>query len=133
MPQELVSGTFVEPENLQYRGMVGQLDYQQIYRPNQQSHATPSSAIHELHMTGDNTWNKLYNLDFDLERRDIVASQQPQVVVNYVRNNPAAMIEAAPIPIAQYAINTGLIYVGPNSGSFGGIKVGNISGAPNGY
>lgn len=133
MPQELTSGTFVQPDNVQYRGLVGQLDYQQIYRPNQQSHPTPSSAIHELHMTGVDTWNTLYNLDFDLERRGIVASQQPQVVVNYVRNNPAAAVEAAPIPIAQYAINTGLIYVGPNSGNFGGIKVGNISGAPNGY
>lgn len=133
MPQNLVSGTFVSPDQEQYRGQTGLLNYAPLFRPDYVSHATPSSAVRQLHNTGNGTWNTIYNLDFDLDRRENVPSQQPQVVINYVVNNPAAVVDPAPIPIAQYAINTGLIYVGANAGNFGGIKVGSLSGAPNGY
>lgn len=128
-----VSGYMIYPDQEQYRGQTGLLNYDPLFRPDYHSHPTPSSAIRELHMTGSNTWDRLYNLDYDLERREIVGSQQPQVVINYVVNNPASMVEPAPIPIAQYAVNTGLIYVGANAGNFGGIQVGTISGGPSGY
>lgn len=137
MPQTIVSGsgavTGVCPEQEQYRGQTGLLDYEPLFRPYYLAHPTPSSAIRELHLTGQDTWNKSYNLDNDLERRQPVGSQQPQVVVNYVVRNPASVVDPSPIPIAQYAINTGLIYVGPNAGNFGGVQVGQISGAPSGY
>ena len=137
MPQLIPSGsgavTGVCPEQEQYRGLSGRLDYEPLFRPYYVAHATPSSAVHQLHMTGSDTWNTLYNLDNDLERRFPVQNLQPQVVVNYVVRNPAAVIDPAPIPIAQYAINTGLIYVGPQAGTWGGIQVGSLSGAPSGY
>lgn len=124
---------YVAPNNEQYRVPQNLLPFEPIFRPYYEAHPTPQSSVRELHMTGESTWNRTYNLDFPLDRREPFHTQQPQVVVNYVLRNPAEPAAPAPIPIAQYAVNTGLIYVGPSAGSWGGIQVGTISGGPSGY
>lgn len=137
MPQTLVSGSgnvdYIPPNQQQYRAPQSLVPFDPLFRPDYESHATPSSAVRQLTMTGAQEWNKTFTLEYPNERRLPIGSQQPQIVVNYMVRNPADAQQPQPIPIAQYAVNTGLIYVGQSAGTWGGIQVGNISGAPNGY
>jgi hypothetical protein len=137
MSQLLVSGygylDHADPIQEQYRPQQDLLPYDPLFRPDYLAHPTPSSAIRELHRTGETTWNKTFNLDFPQERREPFENRQPLVVVNYMVKNPSDPAAPTPIPIAQYAVNTGLIYVGPGAGTWGGIQVGTMSGGPSGY
>src|SRR5487761_135018 len=103
-----------QPDQQQYRVQQNLLPYEPLFRPDYQAHPTPTSAVRQLTLSGQDTWNKTFTLEYPLTRREPIGSQQPQVVVNYVMRNPAASMDPTPIPIAQYAVNTGLIYVGAN-------------------
>lgn len=124
------------PEQIQYRAaFVG--DYSWPLNTTKQGYPVPTSAVRQMTYTGIDTWNMSgfdYSNYANTLRRMPLEHQEPHVIVNYIQNNPSAPVNATPIAIANYAVSTGLIYVGSGSGSFGGIQVGTISpGGNNAY
>jgi hypothetical protein len=126
-----------KPDVYQYRSdQAGSGDYRQPLNVDKHGYPVYTSASRMIVYTGVDTWNTdgydgQYN---NLSDREPIPSSQPRVIVNYVANNPSDSMAATPIKIADYALSTGLIYVGPNSGNWGGIQVGRVTpGANNEY
>lgn len=136
MPQTAVSGTGwneIEPEQYQYRmAYVG--NYEQPLNYDKHGYPVHTSAVRQMHYTGASTWNELgydYSAYANTLRRVPLEHQEARTIINYIGNNPVAPMNATPIAIANYAISTGLIYVGGNNGNWGGVQTGTVT--PGGY
>lgn len=138
-PQQVSSGAGWGswlPEQIQYRAaFVG--EYRWPLNETKHGYPVPTSAVRQETRSGENTWNQSgydYSAYANILRRLPLDHQEPHVIVNYIQNNPSAPVQATPIAIANYAVSTGLIYVGQGQGTFGGIQVGTITpGGNNAY
>lgn len=140
MPQTAVSGSGynnTDPNVYEYRvAYVG--DYRQPLNYDKHGYPVHTSAVRQLVYSGFQTWNKTSEYDYSdyqpVTRREPIIHQEPRYIINYMANNPSDPVAATPIAISQYAISTGLIYVGQGAGNWGGIQTGQISpGGNNAY
>lgn len=143
MSQLPVSGTgwnSITPEVFQYRvNQRASGDY--IWPLPEYDHGRPiyTSNVYQQVYTGVETWNTSgydYSAYANLLVREPLEHNEPRYIVNYYDRNQSGPtpVAATPIAIAQYALSTGMIYVGGNSGNWGGIQTGVIpSGGYNAY
>jgi hypothetical protein len=139
MPQTQVSGAGFQswtPEEYQYRAFFSG-EYRWPLNVDKHGYPVPTSAVRQLNYSGSGTWNRSgydYSDYANVVRREPLEHQEQSVIINYMKRNPANPYQATPIAIANYAVSTGMIYVGNNAGNWGGIQVGQISpGGYNGY
>lgn len=128
------------PDIYQYRTIRNDTgEYIQPLPEYKHGYPVPTSAVRQLVYSGNSTWNTAgydYSAYANVLRREPLDHQEPTVIINYYqRNNSGPQpVTATPIEIAKYAVSTGMIYVGPTQGNWGGIQTGQISqGGYNAY
>ena len=98
-----------------------------------------TSAVRQMVYSGIDTWNTSgydYSAYANTLRREPLDHNEPRYIVNYYQRNNSGPdpLAATPIAIAQYALSTGMIYVGGNTGNYGSIETGVIpTGGYNAY